>query len=154
MCLGGILSLSHFLVTYIHLKNLVTYASSVIYIRLGGILSLIAGKIPWRYVILDLLEAMLISRSFHCCSLLDELFWHVHRSFYHWSLLAEFSSFEIFFVKLNMIFHVKGLDLSCFIHFKGWGLGHIVAICRGHSKAIFHLSKDEGHPMFFYRCCP
>ena len=37
---SGILSLSHFLVTYIHLRNLVTWDSSVIYIRLGGILSL------------------------------------------------------------------------------------------------------------------
>ena len=51
-------------------------------------------------------------------------------------------------------FHVEGLDLSCFIHLKGWELGHNVVIRQGCSKAIFHFSKDEGHPEFFYRCCP
>ena len=47
---SGILSLSHFLVTYIHLRNLVTWASSMIYIHLGGILSPIfyMPYIRWR----------------------------------------------------------------------------------------------------------
>ena len=34
---SGILSLSHFLATYIHLRNLVTQAALVTYIRLNGI---------------------------------------------------------------------------------------------------------------------
>ena len=52
---SGILSLSHFLATYIHLRNLVTQAALVTYIRLSGILSLsFYSLVPVRRVVSNL----------------------------------------------------------------------------------------------------
>ena len=52
---SGILSLSHFLATFIHLRNLVTQATSVIYIRLSEILSLsFYSLVPVRRVVSNL----------------------------------------------------------------------------------------------------